>query len=71
MFPEYWISPPVQTLQLHRSRAWDIVGETHKFSLILDLDAVHQLNGVHAVPFPAIQETRCAFVISLLLHVQI
>lgn len=56
-------------LQLHHSRAWDIVGETQKFSLILDLDEVHQLNWVRAVPFPAIQETRCAFVISLLLHI--
>lgn len=65
MFPEYWSSPPVRTLQLHRSRAWDIVGETQKFSLILDLDEVHQLNWVYAVPFPAVQETRCAFVISL------
>ena len=69
MFPEYWSSTPALTLQLHHSRAWDIIGETQKFSLILDLDEVHQQNWVHAVRFPAIQETRCAFVTSLLLHI--
>lgn len=68
VFPEYWSSPPVLTLLLHQSRAWDIVGETQNFSLILGLDEVHELNWVHAIPFPAIQEARCAFVISLLLH---
>lgn len=69
VFPDYWSSPPVLRLQLHHSSVWDIVGETQKFSLILDLDEVNQLNWVRAVPFPAIQETRCAFVISLLLHI--
>lgn len=69
MFPEFWNSLPVPTLQLHHSRAWDVVGETQKFSLILVLDEVHQLNWVRAVPFTAVQETRCAFVISLLLHI--
>lgn len=52
-FPGYWSSTPVLTLQLHHSRAWDILGETQMFSLILDLE-VHELNWLHAV-YPFLQ----------------
>lgn len=44
VFTKYWSSPLVLTLQLHHSRPWDIVGETQKFSLILDLYEVRELN---------------------------
>lgn len=51
VFPDYWSSAPGLTLQLHRDRGWVTVGETQKLSLILDLDEVHQLDEVCAVPF--------------------
>lgn len=51
VFPDYWSSAPVLTLQVHYGRVWVTVGETQKLSLILDLDEVHQLDEVCAVPF--------------------
>lgn len=51
VFPDYWSSAPGLTLQLHHGRGWVTVGETRKLGLILDLDELHQLDEVHAVPF--------------------
>lgn len=34
-----------------------------RFSLALNLGEGEQLSWVHAVPFPALRETKCAFVI--------